>query len=266
MITRTSDTVILVMGQGGSGKSSFISHLVTAKVPIGHGLRISVLRFFFLGAVLTHHSATKQLGIYHFDYNESRKVYLIDVPSLVDGPLSRKLEVLRDFAVFLCYIYTQKIPLAGIIYLQDIISMRMLASDYKHLDMLKKFCGEEAYKRVTLVTTMWSKLDGSCPSGSFSHEHGIRRERELIRRDDLWGSMSKSGSKIRRHAGDRKSAMGIVTGMVKRGLTASLGIQREMVDQGKSLEATAMWQEFEKLGDVDRKYKEVWGRSAMSPH
>lgn len=130
--------------------------------------------------------------------------------------------------------YSQDIKLSGIIYLQRITDPRFSGTASRNLVMFKKLCGEECFKRVLLVTTMWDLVDGAV---------GEDREKELTRTESFWGQMIERGSTVDRHYGDRDSALDILKYIVKHGKKDVLRVQKEMVDDRLTLDETAAGQE-----------------------
>ena len=54
--------------------------------------------------------------------------------------------------------YLDGMKLAGIIYLHNMSLPRILGTEHKNLDVLRKFCGHEAPKNVLLGTTKWDEV------------------------------------------------------------------------------------------------------------
>jgi hypothetical protein len=103
--------------------------------------------------------------------------------------------------------------------------------------MFQKLCGADSLPSVVFATTMWDNVKESV---------GEQREDELKTRPDFWGDMASHGSRVFRHEDSRASAMNIVTYILDQRRTAVLQIQRQMVDEGKSLDETAAGQEVER--------------------
>lgn len=194
--------------------------------------------------MLTTSLGTADVQVYSFIYKNTRRVYLIDTPGFDDTNRS-DTDVLKDVAFFLANAYKTTVQLSGIIYLHRITDDRMSGSGLRNLKMFKKLCGEDAYKRVVLGTTMWGNLNGP----NLSYDTGVKREEELLTRKDWWGLMRDRGSTVFRHDGSKECAMKLVESMIERGYQDGpvlLNIQKEMIDDKKSLEDTAAGQEVEK--------------------
>lgn len=164
--------------------------------------------------------------------------------------------MLKQLAFWLGETYKTTVQLSGIIYCHRISDMRMGGSSLKNLNMFKKLCGEDAYKSITLATTMWGNLTGP----TLSYDTGVAREKELLSRKDWWGLMRDRGSAVIRHDGSKESALAIVEGLIERRNVdgpVTLDIQKEMIDDKKSLEDTAAGQEVEKeLTIAKQKFQE----------
>lgn len=102
--------------------------------------------------------------------------------------------------------------------------------------MFKKLCGKEALKNVILATTMWSNI---------TPEKGAERESQLLSTPEFWGWMKAQGSTVRRHMGDRRSAVKIIDYFVDQKSHVTLEIQDQMVNQNKDLDQTSAGQELQ---------------------
>jgi len=198
---------------------------------------------------------TANVQLYSFIYKNTRRVYLIDTPGFDDTNRS-DTDVLKDVAFFLAQAYKTTVQLSGIIYLHRITDDRMSGSGLRNLKMFKKLCGEDAYKHVVLGTTMWGNLNGP----NLSYDTGVKREEELLTRKDWWGLMRDRGSTVFRHDGTKECATKLVESMIERRNQDGpvlLNIQKEMIDDKKSLEDTAAGQEVEKeLVEAKAKFRE----------
>jgi hypothetical protein len=154
-------------------------------------------------------------------------IYLIDTPGFDDTTRS-DTDVLKEVAGWLTDSYSNKVKLNGILYMHRITDPRMQGSAMMNLVMFKKLCGHDALKNVTLVTTMWDKVDP---------DDGARRENQLRTTAEYWGSMLTQGSRMDRHHNTRDSAMRLLERFVRQP-DATLSIQQEMVLGKKSLNDT----------------------------
>jgi hypothetical protein len=133
--------------------------------------------------------------------------------------------------------YENRILLTGIIYLHRIMDPRLGGKALQNLRMFKSLCGDEALSKVVLATTFW---------GHVNQIVGINRESEL-EKTEFWGRMIKKGSKVLRQDNGSTSAKAIIEYLVNKRTPANVGvaldIQKEMVDQGKTLDQTGAGQE-----------------------
>lgn len=176
---------------------------------------------------------TSAVEIYCCSY-ENEKIFLVDTPGFNDTYRSDS-EVLKDVAYHLSTLYTHKIKLAGMIYLHSIMDQKMTGSALKNLHMFEKLCGKNCLPNIILATTKWDMLKRS----DESMESGIRRERELLNKQDFWGFMIRGGSTVMRHDGSSNSAWNIISYIMRRKQSVVLEIQRQMVDQRQILDDTA---------------------------
>lgn len=90
--------------------------------------------------------------------------------------------------------------------------------------MFRKLVGPEAMNNVILVTTMWELVN---------EETGNQREAEL--RETFWGGMIKQGARMFRHTKDSpESAQRLIETLLPLP-PVDLQIQREIVDEHKTL-------------------------------
>ncbi|KAF6824170.1 hypothetical protein CPLU01_11017 [Colletotrichum plurivorum] len=204
---RHKDVYIAVMGVTGAGKSTFISHCTQSQVKVGHDLEGSRI-----------------------------PVWLVDTPGFDDTHRS-DADVLREIATWLSNLYENTVKLHGIIYMHRITDRRLGGSARQNLVMFKKLCGQDAFKNVILATTMWEDV---------KEEQGNKREEELKKRPEFWGEMINKGSTVFRHQNTQESALNLVKYFLEKPpgeATTILDLQREMVDQGRSLDQTGAGQE-----------------------
>ncbi|KAF1995078.1 hypothetical protein P154DRAFT_446313 [Amniculicola lignicola CBS 123094] len=205
--------LIAVMGVTGSGKSNFIRHATGGKGPkVGGDLE---------SCTQTTESYTCTIG--------TRTVILLDTPGF-DDTHRGDADILSEIAETLSAAYKNRIKISGIVYLHRIKDERMTNAIMRNLTMFRKLCGDDAFKNVVLATTFWDEMK--------DHEKGERREKQLVTERKWWGYMASKGSQIRRFQNSRQSALDIITELA--GLPrVSLQIQREMVDDGLTIDHTA---------------------------
>ena len=103
----------------------------------------------------------------------------------------------------------------------------MAGSPHRNLRMFGELCGDQAVKKVVLVTTMWDKVQ---------HDTGIRREKELI--ENYWKTMVNYGASTARSSNSTESAWKIVDIILKQHEAEVLLLQEEIVDLKKALNET----------------------------
>ncbi|KAJ5591975.1 P-loop containing nucleoside triphosphate hydrolase protein [Penicillium hispanicum] len=226
-----NDVFIAVMGVTGSGKSSFISLCSGKPVQIGHDLK----------------ACTSVVDVYAYDALPNRTVYLIDTPGFDDTKKS-DTEVLSEIAAWLGDSYRNNILLNGIIYLHRITDIRMQGSARKNLIMFKELCGQDALKKVILVTTMWDRI---------SSEEGQKREKELTDTPEFWGWMLSKGSTCHRHHNTEGSAKKVVHLLASHNAPIATELQKQLIDEKRSLDQTSAGRE---LQSEILKEKRKWAR------
>ncbi|KAI0414675.1 P-loop containing nucleoside triphosphate hydrolase protein [Xylaria grammica] len=202
------------MGMTGSGKSSLVSLCTNEDVEIGHDLQ----------------ACTQDVRTYSFHHPKLRsgRVYLVDTPGFDDTNKS-DTEVLRTLATWLTATYSNGVKLSGIIYLHRINQSRMQGSAMKNISLFRFLCGDDALKKVILVTTMWDITENDIAES---------REKQLRDTPKYWGGMVAKGSQVKRHNNTQRSALALFEAFMKGGPKIVLNIQSEMVDGNKPLQGT----------------------------
>ena len=179
---------------------------------------------------------------------DGRVVTLVDTPGF-DDALKSDVEILQMIAAFLAttYVkigawyssifYTELLrryekgsKLSGVIYVHRILDHRFGGVGGRNFDMLRKLCGDAAFKNVVLVTNMWSEV---------SPDIGEAREYELFSK--FFKVAIHNGARMVRHYNTIQSAHDIVRRIVgKRPVV--LQIQRELVDEREDIVGTTAGQ------------------------
>ncbi|KAM0442770.1 hypothetical protein ACHAQK_003826 [Fusarium lateritium] len=197
---------------------------------------------------------TSVVDVYPYEVSPESTVYLIDTPGFDDTNKSDS-DVLEEIAMWLSDSYKNNILLDGIIYLHRISDVRMQGSARRNLVTFRKLCGEDALKRVILASTMWDTT---------REEDAAMREQELRETDHFWGWMLSQGSSCHRYNNTAESARQIVLSLTGLGPQFVTDLQKQMVDNGLSLEATtagqnlnmALQKEIKKLTQSQRALEE----------
>jgi hypothetical protein len=178
------------------------------------------------------HTGTSEIGFYSLTLG-NRAVTLVDTPSFDDENRS-DLEILQEIIYFLGSIYSSKVvKLAGIIYLHRITDIRMGRSGMRYMRILKALCGKSDLSHLVLATTMWDVEE-------YRGRH-VKRERSL--QNFIWEDTVKSGAAVYRHDNTKRSALRILDHILSLQGGMVLEIQREMIDQRKTLDQTFIGQQ-----------------------
>ena len=103
----------------------------------------------------------------------------------------------------------------------------MAGALHRNLRMFGELCGDQAVKKVVLVTTMWDNVQ---------QDTGVRREKELF--DNYWKTMINLGASTARFSNSAASAWKIVDIILKQHETEVLLLQEEIVDLKRALHET----------------------------
>jgi hypothetical protein len=95
--------------------------------------------------------------------------------------------------------------------------------------VFRELCGDEALKNVVIVTNMWETVE---------QDQGKRRERQLAKDPQLFGSAIREGATMHRHLKTSESAKNILRHIITN-YPLPLRIQVEFVDQHLKLAETA---------------------------
>ncbi|KII85057.1 hypothetical protein PLICRDRAFT_178817 [Plicaturopsis crispa FD-325 SS-3] len=200
------------MGATGTGKSTFINLASGSSLGVGRGL----------------HSCTSAVETALPFEVDGRWVTLIDTPGFDDTTTS-DTEILKMISSFLGERYKSGQKLSGILYMHRISDFRVGGVSKRNFGMFRKLCGEDTLGNVVIVTNMW---------GEVAPERGEAREAELAGDDRFFKPVLDKGARMARHDGTVRSAVGIIRQLVGSRPQA-LRIQRELVDENKSLCRTA---------------------------
>ena len=106
----------------------------------------------------------------------------------------------------------------------------MGGSPHRNLRMFGELCGDQAVKKVVLVTTMWDR-------GTTDHQQTHnQRENELFQK--YWKTMIGHGASTARFSNSADSAWKIVDIILKKHETEVLLLQEELVDLKRALNET----------------------------
>jgi hypothetical protein len=119
----------------------------------------------------------------------------------------------------------------------------------KNFRMFKQLCGDNALQNLAIITNMW---------GEVNPEKGYERERELVSNGKFFKSALDKGAGIRRHDNSIESGAEILRWIMSK-QPVVLGIQDEMVNQGKDLAETRAAEELQReiLEEAERQRAEM---------
>ncbi|KAG7092042.1 hypothetical protein E1B28_008423 [Marasmius oreades] len=211
---RQKAALIAVMGATGSGKSTFINKACDAGMAVGNDLE----------------SCTQSIEVSKSFTMGGRTVYMIDTPGFDDTNKS-DADVLKEIALYLAESYKNGIQLSGVLYLHRITDNRVSGVTRRNMMMFQQLCGFNAMSNVIIVTTMWQKLE--------NQDEGARREQQLGAKSIFLKQALEGGAQLIRHPQNTKeSARAVISKLLAKD-PVTLQIQKEMVDEKKTLTESA---------------------------
>ena len=105
----------------------------------------------------------------------------------------------------------------------------MAGSPHRNLRMFGELCGDQAMKKVVLVTTMWDKAQ---------RDTGVFTDREKYLFENYWKTMIGYGASTARFLNSADSAWDIIGAILKQHETEVLLLQEEIVDLKRALNET----------------------------
>ncbi|KAG1740776.1 P-loop containing nucleoside triphosphate hydrolase protein [Suillus paluster] len=178
---RDSDIVILMLGQTGSGKSTFINVAAGRAIAPVTDAMTSCTKF-IRPFVITHPQ-------------NSTRVILVDTPGFNDTWVDDR-GILKRIVDWLKQLDERGARATGIIYLHDITQSRVSKEGPKAPMSPVKLDHPSMSKNVVLATTKWEELG--------LNSNGAQREAELL--DIYWKTMLEKGSTADRFTKTHKSA------------------------------------------------------------
>ncbi|KAK6532535.1 hypothetical protein TWF281_006723 [Arthrobotrys megalospora] len=227
------DTIILLIGQTGTGKTTFIYNATgDPNAKIGEELE----------------SETSEISQYTL-YVGGHRVILVDTPGFDDTEIP-DTDIFRNLAEWLAKSYQQGKLIAGIIYFQRITDNRLSKNAKRNIFTFKDICGESFMENVMLLSTLWAR-EGS--------EHGkqVRREDKYKANPDYWKSMLDQGAQTDRYrlydpqefSEAQRRAHEIISKILENP-PQTTRIQQEMVDEEKMAHETTAGQHL--VSEIDR--------------
>lgn len=162
-----------------------------------------------------------------------QRVFLIDTPGF-DDMHNDNVQVLQKIATFLCTIYeSDRVSLAGLIYVQRITDPRMSGSSLKSLRIFEKLCGKKNFANVMIVTTMWDLL-----KTEEARENANERQIMLEDTTEFFGHLVNGGAIMTKYDDTYDGALDVVETISGKKQRLVLDVQREMLDKGTLADTT----------------------------
>lgn len=177
---------------------------------------------------------------------DGQTVTLIDTPGFDDTERS-DADILALVASYMAQSYEEGMLLTGVIFVHPISQQRLLGSEARRNRLFKKILGEDAYRRVTIATTMWNQV----PEREAESRMDQRRNR-----NDIWGDMVNRGAKVVRHDDNEASATAIIRNLMQFKSPVELQLQKELLEVEGQIGLTSAGKQLdEDLGAVISKLR-----------
>ncbi|KAK6348061.1 hypothetical protein TWF718_005880 [Orbilia javanica] len=217
----SDDMIILLIGQTGTGKTTFIYNATgNPNAKIGEELE----------------SETSDISQYDL-FVDGQRVILVDTPGFDDTEIP-DADIFRNLAEWLAKSYQQGKLIAGIIYFQRITDPRLSKTARRNIFTFKDICGEGFMRNVMLLSTLWAK-EGA------EKAKQARREEKYQDNPDYWKSMIDQGAKTERYRLydphefiDAQRRAHEVISKILDNQPQTTRIQKEMVDEEKKAHQT----------------------------
>lgn len=187
------------MGVTGAGKSTFASLASGQDLEIGHDLDPCTKRPLAVRFVL-----------------DDRPIILIDTPGFDDDKLS-DVEILRNVSQWMIregMVGTTKQSLDALFLVHPVTRSSPSDMEVRRTRLLETLLGKDAYKRVTIITTMWDSLEASYASRMTSQFNlkTIMNQKKKGR----WTDFCQDGASIEKHDNTQDSTHKIIRQIIKR--------------------------------------------------
>ncbi len=194
--------MILLMGVTGAGKTTFASHASgQGDLGIGHGLD----------------PCTQDPLAIHFNL-DGHRIVLIDTPGF-DDDQRNDIEILSDVANWLSHqsLLSKNQPLDGLILLHPVTRDGVSGMERRRTQLLETILGKDAYKRVTIATTMWSSVKPDRATRLEAEYFGsLDKRRGRLSEMGIWHNFRREGARVVKHENHPKSAHDIIRNIIER--------------------------------------------------
>ena len=200
--------VIAVMGLTGAGKSYFIQQATGLDTGASSSLK----------------SATQKVTPYLLLAGD-RKIVILDSPGFDDSERSDAV-ILQMIASWMTYLYKSGKALVGIIYVQDMLSVRVGRSSRMSMKMFQEMCGVGCLRNVILLLNKCALVPAE-----------VVRSREKEYREDFWSFMIANGSSVEKFEKDTNALQIVLSMCYNKPIVTNLAL--ELVELGINLSETS---------------------------
>ncbi|KAK0645442.1 P-loop containing nucleoside triphosphate hydrolase protein [Cercophora newfieldiana] len=189
---------ILLIGVTGAGKSTFAACASGKEVEIGHSID---------PCTQDPEAVCFQLG--------NDQIILIDTPGFDDTERT-DIEILQALVKWIPDQPLLKNQLIDGLILFHPVTRNIVSDDERRrTQLLKTLLGDDAYKRVTIATTMWDSLDPGY-AAELEAELSTTSKNNRLGEGGVWGEFCQRGATVARHDNNEASAHKIIQQIINR--------------------------------------------------
>ena len=132
-------------------------------------------------------------------------------------------QVFESLSTWLKESYENGEYLSGVLYLHRILDDRQDGTNLRNLSIIKKLCGKEKFRNITIASTFWDEEDDDAAEA---------REKALKESPDIWGDLAHEYASIERMPAEREKCVDLLVKLAEKD-TIYLHVQEETVDENK---------------------------------
>ena len=136
--------------------------------------------------------------------------------------------------------------LTGFVYMHRISDTRVGGTSKRNLRMFQKLCGQDSFKNVIIITTMWDRV---------TLAEGQQREQELMLSDNLFKALIDGGATMARHDGNQL-ALDVIRDLSHRSDTIAQIVREPVIEKKNLLDTEAGMELQSEVRNILQKHQE----------